>query len=827
MMNFKHSLPMITVIALLASTLRADHLSDEEHAYLEAKGEIVFAVQPNHAPFEFARKKYLSGMNVELAQWMAADMGFKVRFEIAPLTEALEMLRNGQVDAMTSLFYTPDRDSEFNFSSTLKLTPITLFVRSDCNDIADISDLEGRRVAIMASSLALETLQRHNVTCEIKFVPTMRESIDLVVNGDADAMIGNELVTQHHLYAATSSDLKLVGDPLFTARLCMAVRKDNDMLHRLLNKGIEHAQRSGTLYKIQGKWLGSEYSKHRMPLHTYLTLVSLGAIFIAGISLIILLWNRKLRQTVENRTRQFSDSEERLRQFFENSPDAVFVLEKGGSIVAVNSRACTFVKMKKEELLTKTIYDLAPEDQHADVRKNLNLWFSGKMKRCEGFSQASDGVITPIEMTGNLLKLHGHPALQIHARDISIRKEAEEKLYAARQLAEESKEMAENATEMAEAASQAKSEFLANMSHEIRTPLNGIVGMTELLGDSPLTDEQQNCIETILQSTTGLLNIINHVLDISKIEAGQMDVRPSSIDLRGLCSKVYGLFRAPAKQNDVRLHCDCLDNVPLYVEGDEGLIEQVVINLVGNAIKFTHKGSITLNIECRQKGADGAELHFQVIDTGIGVSKEKQKTVFEKFTQADGSTKRMYGGTGLGLAICKQLIELMGGTIGLISSPGHGSTFFFSLTLPQASHPAKQKEPQTDKAPEVLRAGITVLLVEDNKVNQTVALAILRKAGCQVDAVENGQDAIQQVAQKNYDIVLMDCQMPVMDGFEATAQIRAMGGAIAQIPIIAITAHAMKDDREKCIDSGMNDYISKPVNRNELVALINQYASLT
>ena len=818
---------MIVVIALLSSTLRADHLSDEEHAYLEAKGEIVFAVQPNHAPFEFFRKKHLSGMNVELAQWMAADMGFKVRFEIAPLAEALEMLRTGKVDAMTSLFYTPDRDSEFNFSSTLKLTPVTLFVRSDRNNITDISDLEGQRVAIMASSHALEILQHHNVTCEIKFVSTMKESIALVVDGAADAMVGNELVTQHHLYAATSNDLKVVGDPLFTARLCMAVRQDNDTLRRILNKGIEHAQRTGTLYKIQGKWLGSEYSKHRMPFRTYLTLVSLGAIFVAGISLMILLWNRKLRQTVENRTRQFSDSEERLRQFFENSPDAVFVLEKEGGIVAVNSRACTFVKMKKGELLSKTIYDLSPEDQHTAVQNNLNLWFSGKIDCCEGFSQASDGMVTPIEMTGNLLKLHGRPALQIHARDISLRKEAEEKLYAARQLAEEAKEMAENATEMAETASLAKSEFLANMSHEIRTPLNGIVGMTELLSDTPLTSEQQNCIETILQSSTGLLNIINHVLDISKIEAGQMDVRPSSIDLRGLCSKVYGLFRAPVKQKHITLHCDCSENVPLYVEGDEGLIEQVVINLVCNAIKFTHKGSITLNIECRKKGPRGAELHFQIIDTGIGISKEKQETIFEKFTQADGSAKRMYGGTGLGLAICKQLIELMGGTIGLISSPGHGSTFFFSLTLPQASHPAKQNEPQADKTPEVLRAGITVLLVEDNKVNQKVALAILRKAGCQVDAVGNGQDAIQQVARKNYDIVLMDCQMPVMDGFEATAQIRAMGEDIAQIPIIAITAHAMKDDRKKCIDSGMNDYISKPVSRNELIALINKYAPST
>ena len=810
--------------ALFAGNLLAAPLSDEERAYLENKGEIVFVSQPNHAPFEFIRKKHLSGMNVELAQWMAADMGFKIRFETAPLTEALEMLRSGQVDAMTSLFYTRTRDSEFNFSTTLKLTPITLFVRSDREDIADIHDLEGLRVVIMGSSHALEILQRRNVTCRTRFMPTMEECIALVVAGEVDAMVGNELVTQHYLYSSESIGLKLVGDPLFTARLCMAVRQDNDILLGILNKGIAHAQKSGMLYKIQGKWLGSEYSKNRLPLRTYLLIVSLGAALVTGLVLMILLWNRKLRQKVEKHTRQFADSEERLRQFFENSPDAVFVLEKEGGIVAVNSRACTFVKMKKGELLSKTIYDLAPEDQHAAVRENLEMWFSGKLQLCEGFSQASDGNVTPIEMTGNLLKLQRLPVLQIHARDITLRKEAEEKLHAARKLAEKAREMAENATEMAETASHAKSEFLANMSHEIRTPLNGIVGMAELLDDTPpLTREQQNCTETILQSTTGLLSIINHVLDISKIEAGQMDVRISSIDLRDLCDKVFDQFSAPAKKIGVALHCACTDDVPLYVEGDEGLIEQVVINLVGNALKFTHNGSITLNIECRKKGPGGAELHFQVIDTGIGIPKGKQATIFEKFIQADGSTKRMYGGTGLGLAICKQLVELLGGTIGLISSTGQGSTFFFSLVLPQASHPAQLKDPRADKVPE-MRADIKVLLVEDNKVNQKVAMAILRKAGCQVDAVENGQDAIQQVAKQAYDIVLMDCQMPVMDGFEATAQIRAMGGAVAQTPIIAITAHAMKDDRKKCLDSGMNDYISKPVSRNELIALINKYA---
>lgn len=811
-----HSRAALVALVLLVGGVRAAPLSDAEHVYLADKGELVFAVQPDSAPFEFARKRQLSGMNVELVQWMAADMGFKVRFEVAPLSEALDLLRSGEVDGMTSLFKTPERSDEFDFTTTLKLTPITLFVRSDNETIHTISDLTGQRVSIMASSHALEILQQNKVTCEIKFVSSVKECIDLVVNGEVDAMIGNELVTRHHIYASEISDLKMVGDPLFTARLCMAVRDGDNMLRGILNAGIAHAQQTGILYKIQGKWLGSEYSKHRLPLQTYLLMISLVSLVVAIVIFMILLWNRNLYREVGQRTRQHAESEERLRQFFENSPDAVFIVDREGIIIATNSQACKSVKMKKPELLSKTVYDLVPSAFHPEVDDNMRMWFSGDLRQCEGASMASDGSITPIEMTGTLLTLDGRKVLQLHARDIALRKEAEEKLHAAHQMAEDSREMAENA-------SQAKSEFLANMSHEIRTPLNGIVGMAQLLADTPLSAEQKNCTETIQQSTGGLLKIINHVLDISKIEAGQMDVRLSAIDLREMCESIRQRFQPDADQSKVQLNCACQDDVPLYVMADEGLVEQVLINLVGNAVKFTHQGSVTLNIE-HHKGGEAGELYFQIIDTGIGIPKEQQDTIFEKFMQVDGSAKRMYGGTGLGLAICRQLIELMGGKIGLISSPGRGSTFFLNLTLPPSNHPAKVKELRGDQVEILIRSDVKVLLVEDNKVNQKVAEAILRKAGCEVDTAENGQDAIQQIRKATYDLVLMDCQMPVMDGFEATAKIRAMHNELSQIPIIALTAHAMKDDRQKCIDAGMNDYISKPVSRQDLIALINKYS---
>ncbi|MDF7808744.1 transporter substrate-binding domain-containing protein [Pontiellaceae bacterium B12219] len=811
--------------AYLASTVAAlaAPLSERDRAYLAEKKEIVFVVQPNNAPFGFVNKRQVTGMNVELAQWMAADMGFKIRIETAPPNVAMEMVRNGDADAMTSLFNAPELNSEFDFTQTLKITPVTLYVRSDTEDIHDIYSLNHRSVAIVGSGHAIEILQKHEILCEIKFVSSTEECVELVTKGEVDAMISNELVTQHYMYASGAGGLKVVGDPLYTARLCMAVKDGNHELLNLLNKGINYAQKSGTLNRIQAKWLGSEYARQIMPIRHILAFTSGTAALVAALIFLILFWNRKLQLEVHERTRQYAESEDRLRQIFENSPDAVFVLDQTGNILSANDRACTSVKMSKLEILSKRIHDFSPPSFEAEVTENMRKWFAREIKQCEGYTLVSDGTLFPIEMTGALQKLNGKEVLQLHVRDITLRKKAEEQMLNAREMAEEAKRLAEHAREVAEQASQAKSEFLANMSHEIRTPLNGIVGMTQLMADTQLSSEQLNCLETIQQSTGGLLNIINHVLDISKIEAGQMDVRLSTIDLRAICDSLFQLFEPQARQSGVTISCHCQKNVPLFVMGDEGLIEQILINLLGNALKFTHNGSITLNIECRSKSANEADLHFQIIDTGIGISKEKQGTIFDKFIQADSSAKRLYGGTGLGLAICKQLVELMGGEIGLISSPGQGSTFFFNLTLQQATQPTALKAPESAHPKTISKENAKVLLVEDNLVNQKVATAILRKAGCHVDTAENGQDAIQQIQTAKYDLILMDCQMPVMDGFEATARIRAMPPPLNTIPIIAITAHAMKDDKQKCIDGGMNDYISKPISQQGLINLINHY----
>jgi len=796
-------------------------LSHQEQAYLREKKEIVFAVQPSFAPFTFVHQEQVTGLDVELVRWMATETGFRPRFIVAPLEEALDKLRTGEVDAMLSLAYSDELNAEFSFTTPTKNAPVVLFVQADCDDISDLEDLAQANVAILGTSHILDVLVRRKIQCGIKFVAKPEDALALIESGAVDAVIGNELVVQHYLYSSGKGNLKPVGEPLFSARICMAVAEGGDILKDILNKGISNAQQTGILSRIQAKWLGSEYARKSLPIRTIITVALVCAVIGLTVLLLILIWNRRLKRSVAEQTRLYVESEKRLRDIFDNSPDAIFVMNRDGQITTANIQACRLVKMDQPTLLSKSVYDLAPPEWHEEVASNMQLWFSGQLQQCEGFSLASDGTVLPIEMTGSLHQIGGREMLQLRARDISLRKKAEQDMLTAKQMAEEAKELAEQARQMAERASQAKSEFLANMSHEIRTPLNGILGMVQLLDDTHLTPEQKGFVDTIVQSSSSLIKIISHVLDISKIEAGQMDLRKSVIDLHSLCENLYHMFQPLAVQSGVDLQCQCRDDIPRHVIGDEGLLEQVLVNLIGNALKFTHHGSVTLNIECHRRDAVETELYFQVIDTGIGIDKQAKDIIFEKFTQVDGSNKRMYGGTGLGLAICKKLIELMGGKIGLISSKGRGSTFHFNLTMRLADPPAEPDTPEPHTG--IINPDVKVLLAEDNKVNQKVAIAILQKAGCKVDAVENGQDAIHRIQQQVYDVVLMDCQMPVMDGFEATARIRAMEDPLCRIPIIAITAHAMKEDQAKCLENGMDDYISKPVSRQNLIDVINKH----
>jgi len=410
------------------------------------------------------------------------------------------------------------------------------------------------------------------------------------------------------------------------------------------------------------------------------------------------------------------------------------------------------------------------------------------------------------------------------------------KNMAERKLAE--KEMV-RAREIAREASRLKSEFLANVSHEVRTPMNGIMGMTELVLSTDLSGEQREYLETVKASAHTLLSVLDDILDFSKIESGMLTLESIPFRFRESLGESLDAFNLLARQKGLELSMEVATDVPESVEGDPGRLRQILVNLVGNAVKFTEEGAIKVRVEVDSTSDDGVVLHFSVLDTGIGIPAEKQKLIFDAFSQADGSSTRAYGGTGLGLSISSELVALMNGRIWVESRLGRGSTFHFTAPLrtdKKATHEAVPGKLAPQASPSLVtqapmpqrRRTLRVLVAEDEPTNRIVVTRLLERHGHRVSTAANGSQALSAVQREEYDLVFMDVQMPIMDGFEATAGIRQLEKTTGKhLPIVALTAHAMKGDRERCLQAGMDDYLTKPVRSEELLSVIKAVADGT
>lgn len=518
-----------------------------------------------------------------------------------------------------------------------------------------------------------------------------------------------------------------------------------------------------------------------------------------------------------------AESEQRSQAFFDNAPSAMYMKDTDHAITFANKQFLAFNGLTAEHVLgARSAGYVDPDTLTEFETADREIIVHGKMKQFEaqmrsGAGEMHDFVITKFPVYDGEGETIGVGGVNT---DVTELRQSEKELRLAMEKAEEAARMFEEVAHKAETADHAKSEFLASMSHELRTPLNGVMGMANLLLDSDLNAEQRDKIGTILASGQSLLMLLNDVLDISKIEAGGMELEAHDFSVAAMMSSVENLWKPQAVAKGLGWACTIDTPVAPVIRADDARLRQVVFNLVSNALKFTDSGQISISIS-QVGGTGGAvETRFEISDTGAGIPPGLEEKLFEKFTQADTSISRRYGGTGLGLAICKSLVECMGGEIVFESRPGHGSTFRFSITCPAGSEAAIYARPDRPEPGEAPTKPLRILVAEDHAVNQQVISLMLMRAGHRCDIASNGIEAVAAVAAVPYDLILMDVQMPEMDGIAATRRIRELPGPGATIPIIALTANAMKGDRERYLEAGMNDYVAKPIEPEALSGAI-------
>lgn len=525
-------------------------------------------------------------------------------------------------------------------------------------------------------------------------------------------------------------------------------------------------------------------------------------------------------------TQKSRQQEKFLEQTTEHAPTMIFWVEESGSIAYANESACLDLQYQLADFESAKITQIIPDwDAHTWELK----WQQAKDESHftdEAILKTQDGETIESDLLITFLDFQNTKLVCISAQDVRERVETLSELAKARDTALEAVRM--------------KSQFLATMSHEIRTPMNGVVGIAQLLSKTPLDESQREYVQIINQSGRALLGIINDILDSAKIEAGKLEFLKVNFDIKDVIQGGLHTIQPKAHENDVKLITQLDPNLPPLMNGDPGRLRQVLVNLLGNAVKFTQHGSIKLSASLKSEDKDHHTIHISIKDTGIGISPENLRLIFQPFTQADGSDSRKYGGTGLGLTITSQIIQAMHGKIDATSEMGKGTEFWFTIQLgknnPNAPtetnfgdnnlDPILSDQPPTKLSPKPVPAlpsapnlNLKILIAEDNLVNQKVTKLQLEQIGLTADIVENGAEAVEAVKNGDYDLVLMDCQMPIMDGFEATREIRRI--QTKPIQIIAVTANAMKEDRQRCLDAGMDDYLSKPLTTEALAAALD------
>ncbi|MBF0587862.1 MAG: transporter substrate-binding domain-containing protein [Magnetococcales bacterium] len=796
-------------------------LTKAEQAWIKQHPVIKVASDPSFAPIEFQDATgQFSGLSWDYLQALSKILG--LTFEPTSNRawhQLVDDLKERKVDMMSAAVPTANRKQFASFTTPYLSLPTVVFTLKGSAYIDDLINLEGKRVGVI-KGFWLEEILRQNYPGLIQVpVANVQDALLQLTQGRVDAYIDSLITAGHYIQKGGYTNLQVSGHTAFHLNLAMGVRSDWPILAQLLEKAIRHMDKQER-QAILGRWSAvTVENKHDPWLIIQILMVA------SAILLFVLIWNWGLRRQIRERKKAESEMR-KLLSAVEQSPASVIITDTAANIEYVNPAFTRITGYTQKEVIGRNPRLLKSGKMSHKTFKELwatieqgNIWFGELLNR------KKDGTL--FWESGSISPLRDPDGAVTHylavKEDISDRKAAEKTLR-------DNEIALIQAKDEAEAASQAKSDFLANMSHEIRTPMNAIIGMSYLALRCNLEPRQHNYINKVHRSAQALLGIINDILDFSKIEARQLEMEEINFHLEDVFDNLRNLVGLKAEEKKLTLHVKIDPDVPMNLTGDPLRLGQVLINLGNNAVKFTESGEVAFGVSLQDRQKHRATLAFSVRDSGIGMTPKQQNKLFKSFSQADSSTTRKYGGTGLGLTICKRLVEMMEGTIWVESAAGQGSTFSFTADFllqsdaeaaqTKAGHTTQPRQSLTEMA-ETLR-GAKVLLVEDNEINQELALDLLAGGGVTAVVANHGQEALEKLDKESFDGVLMDIQMPVMDGFQATHNIRRQA-PFKDLPIIAMTANTMVGDKDRMIHAGMNDHISKPVDPRKMFATMARW----
>ncbi len=788
-----------------------------------ADRKVIIGGDYNYPPYEYLdENNQPAGYNVELSRLICKQLGWTPEFRLSKWALVRQWLDAGEIDLVQGMAFSIARAKDLYFSEAHTQTWRSIFVTKD-SKIESVYDLENNSIVVQQGDIATDYLARIDFKGKLIQVPTQEDALKLLDSGDFDAGILNFMNGMYILKQEGLKNVTPLPKRILQKEYCYA-SQNGDLIEQV-NAALLVLGKTGQLAKLQDEWLGKyetalDYKPPiPEPLVTMVNGIVLMVIIIAAIWLYLLLKkNRKLRKALADETTHRENIEIELTR--ENS---VFAR---GPVILYKHKANPITPVMISENIDQWGFTV---DEYLSLGQNLkDLIFSEDrehfFEQLEAM-EASDNLIHRYRIltkSGEIRWVLDYTVSvqsPVHGRlyygyliDITNQRNMEAQLLITK--------------EKAEAASMAKTHFLASMSHEIRTPLNGIMGFLQVLMQMDSSPEQKEYYEIMYSSGRSLMKIINDILDFSKIESGKLDLIKSDFNPRGLISDILKPFIYNNSNPELNIASHLNERIPDIIHGDQLRLKQVLINLLHNAVKFTERGSVDISVDIYTQSTSDVRLIFCVSDTGIGIDPKKQRDIFDNFNQVDAQITSKYGGTGLGLSIVKRLVELMNGFIWVESEKGKGSSFFFiipfEVSIGEPSPIASQATLSSTVLPSL--KGMRVLLAEDEPINQVVTKLQLEAWEILVDLAANGQEALDLAAKHRYDVILMDVQMPVMDGITATQKLREKETASdLHIPVIAFTAAAMVGDKERFLGIGMDDYISKPVEMKAMHELLSAY----